>query len=141
LPNYLITQLLHIGDKLRRIMLRIRLTRTGKKRQPSYRIVVADKRSRRDGRVVERIGFYNPLPDPIEYRIQEARALHWLSVGAQPTDAVRRLLEKQGTLSRLERVHLGEDIATLVAEYEGVDPVAMAQVDALEVESAVTEEE
>lgn len=122
-------------------MLRIRLSRTGKKRQPSYRIVVADKRSRRDGRVVERIGYYNPLPDPIEYRIEEARALHWLSVGAQPTDAVRRLLEKQGTFGRLERVHLGEDIATIVAEYEGVDPVAMAQVDALEVESAVTEEE
>jgi small subunit ribosomal protein S16 len=122
-------------------MLRIRLARTGKKRQPSYRIVVADKRSRRDGRVVERIGFYNPLPDPVEYRIKEARALHWLSVGAQPTDAVRRLLEKQGTFGRLERVHAGEDMATVVAEYEGVDPVALAQVDALEVEPAVTEEE
>lgn len=122
-------------------MLRIRLSRTGKKRQPSYRIVVADKRSRRDGRVVERIGFYNPLPDPVEYRIQEARALHWLSVGAQPTDAVRQLLEKQGTFGRLQRIHAGEDMATVVAEYEGVDPVAIAQVDALEVESAVTEEE
>ena len=122
-------------------MLRIRLSRTGKKRQPSYRIVVADKRSRRDGRVVERIGFYNPLPDPVEYRIQEARALHWLSVGAQPTDAVRQLLEKQGTFGRLQRIHAGEDVATVVAEYEGVDPVAIAQVDALEVESAVTEEE
>jgi small subunit ribosomal protein S16 len=122
-------------------MLRIRLARTGKKRQPSYRIVVADKRSRRDGRVVERIGFYNPLPDPAEYRIKEERALHWLSIGAQPTDTVRRLLEKQGTLGRLERIHAGEDMATLMAEYEGVDPLAMAQVDALEVESAVTDEE
>lgn len=122
-------------------MLRIRLARTGKKRQPSYRIVVADKRSRRDGRIVERIGFYNPLPDPAEYRIKEDRALHWLSVGAQPTDAVRRLLEKQGTIGRLERIHAGEDMATVVAEYEGVDPVAMAQVEALEVASAVTDEE
>lgn len=122
-------------------MLRIRLSRTGKKRQPSYRVVVADKRSRRDGRVVERIGFYNPLPDPAEYRIKEERALHWLSVGAQPTDAVRRLLEKQGTYGRLKRIHAGEDMATLMAEYEGVDPVAMAQVDALDVETAVTEEE
>ena len=122
-------------------MLRIRLTRTGKKRQPSYRIVVADKRSRRDGRIVEHIGFYNPLPDPEEYRIKEARALHWLSVGAQPTDAVRRLLEKQGTLARLERVHAGEDIGVLAAQFEGIDPVARAQVDALTVESAVSEEE
>ena len=122
-------------------MLRIRLARTGKKRQPSYRVVVSDKRSRRDGRVVERIGFYNPLPDPAEYRIEEARALHWLSVGAQPSDAVRRLLEKQGTLERLARVHAGEPMATLVAEYEGVDPVAMAEVEALEVQAAVSEEE
>jgi len=121
-------------------MLRIRLTRTGKKRQPSYRIVVADKRSRRDGRIVEHIGFYNPLVDPAEYRIKEARALHWLSVGAQPTDAVRRLLKKQGTLARLQKLQAGEDLQALAAQFEGVDPVAMAQVDALE-ESAVTEEE
>jgi small subunit ribosomal protein S16 len=143
LLNYAITsyQLLHIGDKLRRTMLRIRLTRTGKKRQPSYRIVVADKRSRRDGRIVEHIGFYNPLPDPAEYRIKEARALHWLSVGAQPTDAVRRLLEKQGTFSRLERVQAGEELMAVVAEYEGVDPVARAQVEALAVASVVGEEE
>ena len=122
-------------------MLRIRLTRTGKKRQPSYRVVVSDKRSRRDGRIVERIGFYNPLPNPAEYRISEDRALHWLSVGAQPSDAVRRLLEKQGTLERLARVHAGESMAAVVAEYQGVDPVAIAEVEALEVQAAVSEEE
>jgi small subunit ribosomal protein S16 len=122
-------------------MLRIRLTRTGKKRQPSYRVVVSDKRSRRDGRVVERIGFYNPLPDPAEYRIQEERALHWLSVGAQPSDAVRRLLEKQGTFERLARVHAGEPMANVVAEYQGVDPMAMAEIESLAVQSAVTDEE
>ena len=122
-------------------MLRIRLARTGKKRQPSYRVVVSDKRARRDGRVVERIGFYNPLTDPADYRIKEDRALHWLSVGAQPSDAVRQLLKKQGTLARLARVHAGESVAALVAEYEGVDPVAMAEVEALAVQSAVSEEE
>ena len=122
-------------------MLRIRLARTGKKRQPSYRVVVSDKRARRDGRVVERIGFYNPLPDPAEYRIKEDRALHWLSVGAQPSDAVRRLLEKQGTLGRLARVHAGESIETLVAEYEGVDLTAIAEVDALAEDTAVVDEE
>jgi small subunit ribosomal protein S16 len=105
--------------RLKKEMLRIRLSRTGKKGQPSYRIVVADKRSPRDGRVVERIGYYNPLIDPAEYRIKEGRALHWLSVGAQPSNAVHRLLEKQGTLGRLKRLHGGESLAQLVAEYEG----------------------
>lgn len=100
-------------------MLRIRLSRTGKKRQPSYRVVVADVESKRDGRIVERIGYYNPLVNPIEYRIEEARALHWLSVGAQPSDAVHRLLEKQGTYGRLARLRGGESLEALVAEYEG----------------------
>jgi small subunit ribosomal protein S16 len=96
-------------------MVRIRLSRTGKKRQASYRVVVADSKSPRDGRVVERIGFYNPMPDPAEYRIDEERALHWLSVGAQPSDAVRRLLEKQGTYDRLTRLRAGESFENLVA--------------------------
>lgn len=101
-------------------MLRIRLSRTGKKGQPSYRVVVADVNARRDGRVVERIGHYNPLVDPIEFTIKEERALYWLSTGAQPSDAVRRLLEKQGTYARLQRFHAGESLEALVAEYEGV---------------------
>lgn len=100
-------------------MLRIRLSRTGKKKQASYRVVVADVESPRDGRIVERIGHYNPLADPSEYHIKEDRALHWLSVGAQPSDAVRRLLEKQGTLTRLDRLHAGESLEALVAEYKG----------------------
>ena len=94
-------------------MLKIRLSRTGKKRQPSYRIVVADVNSKRDGRIVERIGYYNPLVDPIDYRIDEGRALHWLSVGAQPSDAVERLLVKQGTVERLGRLHAGESLEAL----------------------------
>jgi small subunit ribosomal protein S16 len=102
-------------------MLRIRLSRTGKKRQPSYRVVVAEKEAKRDGRVVERIGHYNPLPNPAQFDIDEARALHWLSVGAQPSDAVRVLLKQQGTLDRLERLHAGESLDTLVAEYRGPD--------------------
>lgn len=102
-------------------MLRIRLARTGKKKQPSYRVVVADAESKRDGRIVERIGHYNPRSEPLEYDIKEARALYWLSVGAQPSDAVRRLLEKQGTIERLGRLHQGESIESLVAEYEGVE--------------------
>lgn len=109
-------------------MLRIRLSRTGKKRQPSYRVVVAEKEAKRDGRVVERIGHYNPLTNPAEFRIDEARALYWLSVGAQPSDAVQQLLEKQGTVARFKRYRAGESIDALVAEFEGrpLEPVAAA---------------
>ncbi len=75
-------------------MLRIRLRRVGAKRQPSYRIVVAESTSPRDGRFVEVIGIYNPRTEPETVIIQEERALYWLSKGAQPSDAVARLLEK-----------------------------------------------
>ncbi len=119
-------------------MLRIRLSRTGKKRQPSYRVVVTDIRSKRDGRIVERIGHYNPLTEPTEFSIKEGRALHWLSVGAQPTNAVHRLLEKQGTFNRLERLRKGEELEKLVAEYQGV---ALVEEDQLEtVDKAVVAE-
>lgn len=111
-------------------MLRIRLSRVGKIRQPSYRVVVAEKESKRDGRIVESIGHYNPLPDPVEFTIKEDRALYWLSVGAQPSDAVRILLQKQGTMDRLARLHGGESLEALVSEYTGVEPVAKAAADA-----------
>jgi small subunit ribosomal protein S16 len=99
-------------------MLRIRLTRVGKKRQPYYRVVVADAEAKRDGRIVENIGHYTALTDPITFAIKEERALYWLSVGAQPSDAVRRLLEKQGTMERLARLKAGEPLETLVAEIQ-----------------------
>ena len=129
-------------------MLRIRLSRTGKKKQASYRVVVANIEAKRDGRVVERIGYYNPRSEPLEYLIEEDRALYWLSVGAQPSDAVRRLLEKQGTIDRLERLRQGEEFETLVAEFDGtplstdeeiVEAAAVAEMAA--VVSAVEEEE
>ncbi|MBK7897610.1 MAG: 30S ribosomal protein S16 [Candidatus Promineifilaceae bacterium] len=110
-------------------MLKIRLSRRGKKRQPSYRVVVADINSKRDGRIVERIGHYNPLTDPAEFAIKEDRALHWLNVGAQPTDAVRRLLDKQGTYDRLSRLRAGESLEMLAAEVSGVVVVAPAAVE------------
>jgi small subunit ribosomal protein S16 len=100
-------------------MLRIRLSRTGAKKQPSYRIVVTDAKFKRDGRIVERIGHYNPRIEPLEYRVDEGRALYWLSVGAQPSDAVERLLVKQGTIDRLARFRTGEPLEDLVAEYTG----------------------
>jgi small subunit ribosomal protein S16 len=97
-------------------MVRIRLRRVGAKKQASYRIVVADSRSPRDGRFIEVIGFHNPRTEPETVTLQEDRALHWLSVGAQPSNAVRRLLKNQGTLGRFERLKRGEPLEALVAE-------------------------
>ena len=109
-------------------MLKIRLSRTGSKKQASYRVIVADVEAPRDGRFVERIGHYNPRTEPLTYEIKEDRALYWLSVGAQPTDAVRRLLDKQGTFGRLSRLHKGETVEALSAEYYGTPaPVAAVQ--------------
>ena len=78
---------------------RIRLRRTGAKKQPSYRVVVADARSPRDGRFIENIGHYNPRTDPATFEIDEERARYWLSQGAQPSDPVARLLEKKGIIA------------------------------------------
>jgi small subunit ribosomal protein S16 len=99
-------------------MVRIRLRRVGRKKQPSYRIVVADSRSPRDGRYIEIIGFYNPRTEPATMTIKEDRALHWLSVGAQPSEAVRRILNKLGTWGRYERLMKGEGLDALLAEAE-----------------------
>ena len=99
-------------------MLRIRLRRVGARKQPSYRIVVAERQAPRDGRFVEVIGFYNPRTDPETVKIKEARALHWLSVGAQPSDAVTRIFKTHGTWARFERLKAGESLDVLVAEAE-----------------------
>lgn len=81
-------------------MVKIRLRRTGAKKKPTYRVVVADARAPRDGHFVEIIGYYDPRTEPVTFNIEEDRALYWLSVGAQPTDVVRKLLTKSGTLER-----------------------------------------
>jgi small subunit ribosomal protein S16 len=81
-------------------MVKIRLMRMGMKHAPSYRVVVADARSPRDGRIIENIGWYNPLTDPSTINIDADRARHWLQVGAQPSDSVRSLLERTGVLER-----------------------------------------
>lgn len=83
-------------------MVRIRLRRVGAKRQPSYRIVVTDKDAPRDGRFIENIGFFNPRTEPETVELNADRALYWLSVGAQPSDAVHRLLKSKGVLAALE---------------------------------------
>jgi small subunit ribosomal protein S16 len=97
-------------------MVKIRLRRTGAKKQPSYRVVVADSQAARDGRFIEIIGHYNPTTQPTTVKIQEDRALYWLSVGAQPTDPVRRLLQNLGTLDRFARLKQGAELTELLAE-------------------------
>jgi len=72
----------------------------GKKKQPSYRVVVADSESPRDGRFIENIGIYNPRDEPPTVEIQEDRALYWLSQGAQPTESVEKLLTKVGIMQK-----------------------------------------
>jgi small subunit ribosomal protein S16 len=78
---------------------RIRLTRLGKKKQPAYRVVVADGRAPRDGRYIEQIGRYDPRHEPSVIEIDNERASYWLARGAQPSDPVRRLLEIAGVVA------------------------------------------
>jgi small subunit ribosomal protein S16 len=75
-------------------MVRIRLRRTGKTKQPSYRLVVADSRAPRDGKFIEIIGHYNPVRQPKELVVKNDRARYWLGIGAQPSETVLRLLKQ-----------------------------------------------
>ncbi|MDP4192380.1 MAG: 30S ribosomal protein S16 [Bacteroidota bacterium] len=86
---------------------KLRLRRMGKKRQPIYKVVAADSRAPRDGKILEAIGLYNPKTDPATIDIKEDRALYWLGVGAQPTDTVRNILSKKGILLRKELLGQG----------------------------------
>ncbi len=76
-------------------MLAIRLMRMGAKKRPSYRVVVKEKLSKRDGAYVENVGFYNPTREPAEVRLNMERVNYWLARGAQPTDTVRQLINQQ----------------------------------------------
>ena len=86
---------------------RIRLMRMGKKKTPSYRVVVTDGRKPRDGRYIEQIGRYDPLADPSLIEIENDRAVDWLVKGAQPSDRVRKLMEISGAWTRY-RVEAGK---------------------------------
>lgn len=110
-------------------MVRIRLRRMGARKKPFYRIVVADKRSPRDGRFIETIGSYNPLTDPETVTLQHARAAYWLGQGAQPSDAVARLLKKAELL---------DDAGKPVA-YEPEAEVETAEAETAEAETVEAE--
>ncbi|MCR6096015.1 30S ribosomal protein S16 [Salipaludibacillus agaradhaerens] len=80
---------------------KIRLKRMGAKKSPFYRVVVADSRSPRDGRFIEEIGTYNPLKNPIEFNVDEEKALKWMLEGAKPSDTVRNLFSNVGLMEQL----------------------------------------
>ena len=80
-------------------MVKIRLKRMGMKKKPFYRVVVADERATRDGRFVDEIGYYNPVSNPVELKIDAEKAQTWIKNGAQPTDTVRALLKKSGAIA------------------------------------------
>lgn len=122
-------------------MVRIRLRRVGAKKQASYRVVVADSRSPRDGRFIERLGWYNPRTDPPSFKIKEDRALYWLSVGAQPSDAVTRLLKKMGTFEKFERVKAGASMEEVLAEAAEVETPESEGEEPLPTEAEILAEE
>ncbi|NLY35723.1 MAG: 30S ribosomal protein S16 [Tissierellia bacterium] len=80
---------------------KIRLKRMGNKKRPSYRVVVADSRSPRDGRNIDEIGYFDPLSDPVKLEINHEKAIKWLKDGAQPTDRAKLLLKKSGVYDEL----------------------------------------
>jgi len=77
-------------------VIKLRLRRMCAKKRPTYRIVAADSRSPRDGRIIESLGYYDPLTEPSTVKVDEERVRHWLNVGAQPSETVRNLLRRQG---------------------------------------------
>lgn len=81
-------------------VVKIRLTKVGRKKAPFYRVVVADSRKARDGRFIEILGVYHPIRKEPNFNVDETRALHWLRVGAQPSDTVRSIFRKLGILKK-----------------------------------------
>jgi small subunit ribosomal protein S16 len=84
------------------VSVRIRLTRAGRKKVPHYRIVVMDSRNRRDGAYLDHLGVYHPNQQPAQFEVNEAKALHWLSQGAIPSETVRSLLSQRGIMLRFD---------------------------------------
>lgn len=97
-------------------MVRIRLRRTGLKGQASYRVVVADKESPRDGRFIEIVGFYNPRTEPFTLNVKEDRIYDWMMKGAQPSESVVKLFNSVGLTARFARLKAGESAESLLAE-------------------------
>jgi small subunit ribosomal protein S16 len=130
-------------------VLKIRLRRTGARKKPSYRVVVAEATAPRDGRYIEIIGTYNPLTDPATITLDGERAKHWLSVGAQPTDRVVKLLAREGlvpapvfnTPAKAEPAPAETTAAPAAAATATGEPAATAEADEDTAAEAETDEE
>ena len=115
-------------------MVKIRLKRMGAKKRPFYRLVVADSRSPRDGKFIEEIGFYDPLPNPARVQVDADKVREWMSRGARPSDIARKLLEREGILQRTARPRAAAKPAA-----EAAAPAAAAETPAAESPAAVAE--
>jgi small subunit ribosomal protein S16 len=116
-------------------LVKIRLKRMGAKKRPFYRLVVADSRSPRDGRFIELLGFYDPLPNPAKVQIDADKVREWIGKGARPSDAARALLVEQGILAKVPRVFKPAPEPT-VAAGASETPGAAEEVDAVPAEDA-----
>jgi len=127
------------------VAVKIRLKRMGAKKRPFYRVVVADARSPRDGRFIESLGYYDPLKDPKVFHVDDERIRHWMATGARPSEAVRELLVRQGTLEALPhpvRTKTGPKRAAKSAPAASTAPAAAAPApDAATEEAAAPAEE
>jgi small subunit ribosomal protein S16 len=99
-------------------MVRIRLRRTGLRHQPTYRVVVADIESPRDGKFLEIVGSYNPTTEPFTLEVKEDRVFEWMKNGAVPSESVVKLFKSVGLIDRYDRFKKGEALETLLAEAE-----------------------
>jgi small subunit ribosomal protein S16 len=114
------------------VAVKIKLKRMGKIREPYYRIIVADARTKRDGRAIEEIGKYHPKADPSFIEVNSERAQHWLSVGAQPTDPVKKILEVTGDWQKFKGLPGAEGtLRTAAARADKKDAFAAALAETL----------
>lgn len=97
-------------------MVKLRLRRIGLKKQPSYRIVAAEKESPGDGKFLENLGFYNPRTEPFTFEVAEDRVYHWLGNGAQPSESLQMLFNSVGLTERYKKFKAGEPLETILQE-------------------------
>ncbi|MBM4117160.1 30S ribosomal protein S16 [bacterium] len=103
----------------------IRMTRMGSMKRPFYRLVVVDSRDRRDGRYIENLGFYDPMPAAMQLQLNEERILHWLGQGAQPSGTAESLMRRQGILEKFRLLRMGvsaEELPGKLAEWKAKQP-------------------
>ena len=120
---------------------KLRLTRMGKKKRPFYRIVAVDSRTQRDGRFLENLGYYNPMTDPPEVRVDAERALHWLQQGAIPTDTVRSLFKREGIMFRFHLIRSGLSEEKMQEELKKWEVLQLEKQKRLEAKRAQAERE